>query len=544
MTNPVVNVSVNQQVAPATSVLQKTGAFISQGGTITTQGTRSLLTQLSDLTPLLTPAKALTSLTLLAGVVTAVTAAPHGFNLNDTVNLTIAGAVPAGYNGTFACSITGASSFTYPLATSPGSETTPGTYVPAEVASLTQRATTFFGQGAGQAVSVLEVGPGTAAEGTNFLSSWIAANPGIFYSYLVPRFWDSDPTFLGFLAGFEATSSKTYFFVTTTLATYKNYTAAMKDVVALIEAPATGVWSANVLTNISWGAGVVTATTTTPHGVLPGQWFTISGVSPGGYNGTFLALPGTTGSTLSYALTTNPGAETVLGTLAQSQFASAGIGPNEFSLAALFRITLNYQPSSTNKVTPLNFAFAFGVTPFPPAGNAALINTLLGANINLIGTGAQGGISATVVRGGTMMDGNPFKYWYSVDWVQINVGQNLTAVLINGANNPLNPVDYNQFGINALQQAAVATMASGIADGLVLNPIKQTALSAADFQTALDVGVFTGTTAVNADPFASYVAENPLDYGTGTYNGISIDYTPLRGFQSITVNVIVTNFAG
>ena len=79
-----------------------------------------------------------------------------------------------------------------------------------------------------------------------------------------------------------------------------------------------GTWAANALTAISWSGGVVTATTTTAHGVQVGQQFQISGVAPSGYNGTFAALADTTGNTLVYALATNPGTETVLGTLVAS----------------------------------------------------------------------------------------------------------------------------------------------------------------------------------------------------------------------------------
>jgi hypothetical protein len=267
-------------------------------------------------------------------------------------------------------------------------------------------------------------------------------------------------------------------------------------------------------------------------------------VTPSGYNGTFIALLGTATNTILYALASNPGAESVLGTLVASQYASAGVPSTEFSLASAFRTTLNYAPSSTNKVTSLNFGFVSGVTPFPTAGNAALLATLNAANVNVIGTGSQGGISDAIIIGGNNLDGKPFKYWYSVDWAQINLPRNLTAALINGANNPLAPLDYNQQGINVLQQTAVNTMGTGIGDGLVLNPIKATTLSAADFQQALDGTTFNGFTVVNADPFGSYVRENPNDYAAGIYNGLSVEYTPLIGFEAITVNVAVSNFAG
>jgi hypothetical protein len=80
--------------------------------------------------PRLTTAPAalvLTSLAWAGGIVTATTAAPHGITTPAAL-ITIAGAVPAGYNGTVAAKITGASTFTYPLAANPGAETAPGTY--------------------------------------------------------------------------------------------------------------------------------------------------------------------------------------------------------------------------------------------------------------------------------------------------------------------------------------------------------------------------------------------------------------------------------
>ncbi len=80
-------------------------------------------------------------------------------------------------------------------------------------------------------------------------------------------------------------------------------------------------YAANVLTGASWAStsgGQVTFTTTTAHGVTVGATFVISGMTPAGYNGTYAAISGTTGSTLVAALTVNPGTETVLGTLVGS----------------------------------------------------------------------------------------------------------------------------------------------------------------------------------------------------------------------------------
>ena len=69
-----------------------------------------MLTQLADLTPLLTGAKAITSINWVTGQAQVVTTSPHGFTVGDTVPMVIAGVAPAGYNGSFVASITGASS--------------------------------------------------------------------------------------------------------------------------------------------------------------------------------------------------------------------------------------------------------------------------------------------------------------------------------------------------------------------------------------------------------------------------------------------------
>ena len=82
--------------------------------------------------------------------------------------------------------------------------------------------------------------------------------------------------------------------------------------------PYVAAYPANVLTGASWastGGGQVTFTTTTNHGVAVGDYFTISGMTPAGYNGDFIAITGTATNSLVASLAVNPGSETVLGTL-------------------------------------------------------------------------------------------------------------------------------------------------------------------------------------------------------------------------------------
>lgn len=548
----IVTVNVSLTIASAPETLQETGAFISQGGTNTSPGTASLLTQLSDLTPLLNGAKSLSAITWTTNVATATTTSPHGIAIGDTLELTITGASPTGFNGTFLATITGTSAFTYPLLSNPGGSSSTGSYTPEDVSELVAMATTFFAQGSTQSVYVLELGPGNPNDGVTALTAYLTANPntayvagalGYYYGYLVPRTWDGNTNFIALVATFNATTAKTYFWVTTTLATYGLYPVTDKCLVLLVESPLMGAYPANAFTALTAASLVVTATTTTAHGVAVGEWFTVAGCLPVAYNGTFQAQVGTTGSTLIYNALTAPGAETALGTLQASYFANAAIPATEFSLAAPFYNALNNNPSATNKVTPFAFEFLFGVTPFPTRGNGAITTVLQKANVNYVGTGSEGGISNTILFWGTTLDGNDYNnWWYSIDWVQINADLNVANAVINGSNNKTNPLYYNQPGIDRLQAVVAATIATGVSSGLVLGPPVQTALDVNTLNDNIELGAYAGKTVVNAIPFLDYTAANPSDYKDRKYSGITIVYVTQNGFIAIVLNVNVTQF--
>jgi hypothetical protein len=114
--------------------------------------------------------------------------------------------------------------------------------------------------------------------------------------------------------------------------------------------------------------------------------------------------------------------------------------------------------------------------------------------------------------------------------------------VINGSNNPVNPLYYNQDGINRLQAVAAAVLASGVAFGLVLGAPVQTALDGATLGNNINNGVYAGLTVVNALPFLLYSSLNPGDYKIGKYGGFSAVYVPARGFIHIVFNVVVTQF--
>jgi hypothetical protein len=388
-------------------------------------------------------------------VVTGTTAVAHGYTVGSTINLTIAGATPAGYNGTYACTITSSTAFTFSLASNPGTETTPGTVVAGAVSELGAMVQTFFQQNGQIAVYVLELGTGTSTVGIASLDAYIEANPGFFYSYLVPRGWDADNTYPAFLAQYEAANAKVYFYTTVTLSTYANIPATAKCCPMLIEA------------------------TTIPD--------------------------------------------------------------TEFSMAAMFWTTLNANPSSTNQVPPLCFSYLVGVT----AGSwtNAQLTAFKTNNVNYVATGAEGGISNTLLLWGNMPDSNPWNYWYSADWSQINLDLDLSNTIINGSNTTINPLYYNQQGINRLQASAVDTMQDAIAYGLALGQLIQTTLDPQTFANNVSAGMYLGNVVVNAVPFTTWVGSNPSTYAEGIYGGLTCLYTPARGFEQILFNLNVSDLA-
>lgn len=464
MTNNIVTVNVSQQIPPAPSLLQRTGAMISQGGTTYPTGSLGLLTQLSDLTSHLSASVAITSMALSAGTVTVATTAPHGWTTGDVVYANIAGVAPTAYNGIVQITITGASGFTYPLGGSPGSVTIQGTVTLFSESEILAMATSFFAQGSNLSVYVIELGEGTAVEGIASLTTWLTNNPLTVYSFLVPYEWDNVTQFKALASAYENTTAKLYFFTTTTPSTYTGYNVQQKSIFPLVPAPA----------------------------VISGFY------SP-------LALP-------------------------------------EFTSAVAFFNTLNYNPSSTNKVTPLSFAYEFDVTPYPLPSNQPLLAQLKAASTNYIDTGAEGGISNTILKWGTLRDGNPWNYWYSIDWLDIQAQIALANAVINGSNNPLAPLYYDQPGINTLQGVLAGVVQNGVTYGLAAGAVKQVALSAAEFTANFEAGLYLGQLVINAEPFLVYTAENSGDFAIGKYAGFAVTWTPARGFTQIIVSITATNF--
>ena len=222
--------------------------------------------------------------------------------------------------------------------------------------------------------------------------------------------------------------------------------------------------------------------------------------------------------------------------------AAAGTG-TEFSAAGPFYQYLNLNPSPANQVCQAQYGFVYGVTAYPTKGNQTLFATLKAANINYIGTGAEGGIGTAIVFGGCCLDGNDInRYWYAVDNVELNLDQLTSNAVINGSNNPQNPLNYNQQGINTLQGVASAVMQMEVSYSLALGQVVLTQLTGPAFATAISQGAYAGQIVINAIPFLSYVQTNQSDYTVGLYQGLEVAFVVQNGFDKIIYSVTVANF--
>ena len=449
MSNNIVNVVVNVLPATIPNTLQATGAIISQGSTTLTPAVTALpaalgsaptvgntlfLSQASDLTAYLTGAQTLTTETYstTTGLVTATVAGGHNYPTSQSINLTIAGNTATGYNGTFTCTITSATQFTYAVATNPGTSGGTTVVTDADVASLVNKVSAYFTQASnGVGIYVIELGTGDDDHGIASLSSFLIANPLVFYILVCPQYWANNTSLFELANSYTNNKSMTYFYFDT-LTTRYTYYKGLKSVV-------------------------------------------VCAISPN--------APST-----------------------------------EKMAAALAAIVLNYAPSMVNKVPQAAYTFLFGLTKWP--ANNTYIPSLIADYVNFASSGAEGGLSNTILKMGVYADGSQLNHWYAIDWCNIQVHQGLANTIILGSNNTINPLYYNQQGIAVLTATAQTIINQAVAFGLI-----------------------GGAPLVIGIPYSTYTATNPNDYGNGKYNGLYVTVSTQQGFQTITFNLTISNLA-
>lgn len=403
------------------------------------------------------------------------------------------------------------------------------------------------------------------------------------------------------------------------------------------------------LTSLAWSSGTVVATTSAAiPGLTSGDTFitTITGVTPAGYNGTYLAtVTGT--DTFTFALTTNPGTETIAGTytppnqvelvsmatecFAQNQNQAIFVlelgagdgssGPSAlqtwitnnpgvnspsifyvylcpkswdgevnfvtlakayesdnsmvyfvvstttanyaqyngiksvlrfapytstpitaFDAASLFDAVISNNPGPSTPMSPLGWRQSNGTTAWPQS--AATTTATLDTNyVNYVTTGAQGGLPNTnYIANGYTADGTPFQWWYSVDYAQLNLPSAWANAIINASNDGA-PIDYDQSGVDTLQDVGKNFLNTMSAGNLIDGTITGLDIDSQEFENNFNDGDYAGENIINAVPFATYIAEEPDNYIKQLYGGFALVITPTVGIQALLVNLTATQFA-
>lgn len=241
---------------------------------------------------------AVTTAAWAAGTATLTTATDHGLADNQVVQ--VSGISPAGYNATATITAHTANTLSFTLASNPGA------YVSAGQVKLISNSI---------GVSNAAWSGGTATL-TTPSGNGLAASQVIQVSGVAPT-------------GYNGTVT-----VTARTPTTVSYALA-GDPGAFVQSSGRVELLANTFsaTNASWASGTATVTTSSAHGFAVDQVVRISGITPGGYNGT-VNLTGRTATTFSYALASNPGSFSSAG---QVKAVPAGSAPRNPRVATATR---------------------------------------------------------------------------------------------------------------------------------------------------------------------------------------------------------------
>lgn len=124
------------------------------------------------------------------------------------------------------------------------------------------------------------------------------------------------------------------------------------------------------VSNASWAAtsgGQITITTSAAHGLSATHTFSLTNISPSGYNGQYTAIAGTTGSAIVAAKTSNPGAYVSGGQV--SSWVYGQRGPTFDASAPNYNIAFDPASGLTGSNTSKCYAFAYVNTAGTLSGN-------------------------------------------------------------------------------------------------------------------------------------------------------------------------------
>lgn len=234
--------------------------------------------------------QSITGVSTASGVVTLTFAGPYTFSVGSSI--VVAGLIPSGYNGTYVVSASSSTTVSYINATT-GAATTTGSTIKAYGDALSAVTPQTFTDSAAVHFET--------TEGSSFVTV-TDSNGNSINSYT--SVYIQTPVSVGGLVLFGTYQCQA---VNST-----DYIIQARDTLGL---PASALWTtaSNAITSGSGTGTTATMNFTGPYTFAVGSTITVAGVTPSGYNGTYIVTASTTTS-VKYANSTT-GAATVLGTV-------------------------------------------------------------------------------------------------------------------------------------------------------------------------------------------------------------------------------------
>lgn len=178
------------------------------------------------------------------------------------------------------------------------------------------------------------------------------------------------------------------------------------------------------------------------------------------------------------------------------------------SAAAVVGITASniFDISSSTPASSLNYKQVKSYTPI--VRSSTLKNQLIQSGVTLIDSLA----SNTVLLNGRQMDGQPWEYYYYWYLTKLEVHSKITLLLLNGSNNPVAAIGFDQDGIDTIHANIVSKLKELQDLGVITN-----------FAQSYDggTGEFTGLGDIVCPNYYEFIVSNPDDYANEKLTGIS-----------------------
>lgn len=178
--------------------------------------------------------------------------------------------------------------------------------------------------------------------------------------------------------------------------------------------------------------------------------------------------------------------------------------------------------SDTNPASPLNYKTLKGVTKQPVT--LPLRQQMVQDSVNFIDDIAN----QLVLMNGRYGDAFTIDYRYQWDLTSFQVAASLKQLILNGVNNPIYVIKYNQDGIDILKSRVKSVLNQMISYGCVTE-------YAEGLESA--TGELINIGEISCIDFRSYISSNPEDYENEIYSGISFYLRIGKYIRQVIMNV-------